>query len=206
MASTTVRMRLPGVDGHGAASDETLREARLSEIDENERHGVALIYESRKTTAGCFPSSCEAGLRPQAGGLLRPGVSAAPDSRASYPSACASPPTDRRRFGKALAPIAYRVLHGLPAELWVGKDWHLNISYTADAGRVAIVHVRRPNRYDLEMIAASSEASRNAPDLEKLNAAIGLAVDDVKLQAAPALAGTRTHGTRPGAAMRSFAT
>ena len=42
MASTTVRMR-PGVDGHGAASDETLREARLSEIDENERHGVALI-------------------------------------------------------------------------------------------------------------------------------------------------------------------
>ena len=86
---------------------------------------------------------------------------------------------------KLSAPIAYRVLHGLPAELWVGKDWHLNISYTADAGRVAIVHVRRPNRYDLEMIgAASSEASRNAPDLEKLNAAIGLAVDDVKLQAA----------------------
>ena len=77
------------------------------------------------------------------------------------------------------------MLHGLPAELWVDKDWHLNISYTADAGRVAIVHVRRPNRYDLEMIgAASSEASRNAPDLEKLNAAIGLAVDDAKLQAA----------------------
>ena len=100
------------------------------------------------------------------------------------------------------------MLHGLPAELWVGKDWHLNISYTADAGRVAIVHVRRPNRYDLEMIgAASSEASRNAPDLEKLNAAIGLAVDDVKPQAALARwRGTRTHGTRPGAAMRSFAT
>ena len=68
---------------------------------------------------------------------------------------------------KLSAPIARRVLHGLPAELWVDKDWHLNISYTADAGRVAIVHVRRPNRYDLEMIgAASSEASRNAPDLE----------------------------------------
>ncbi|WZB60950.1 hypothetical protein WJ970_24920 [Achromobacter xylosoxidans] len=46
----------PGVDGHGAASDETLREARLSEIDENERHGVALIYESRENHGtGCFP-------------------------------------------------------------------------------------------------------------------------------------------------------
>ena len=175
----------PGVDGHGAASDETLREARLSEIDENERHGVALIYESRESHGRLF--SAEAAGRASSSSR-RPSTArafpAAPDSRASFLSACASP-TDRRRFGKLSAPIARRVLHGLPAELWVDKDWHLNISYTADAGRVAIVHVRRPNRYDLEMIgAASSEASRNAPDLEKLNAAIGLAVDDAKLQAA----------------------
>ena len=175
----------PGVDGHGAASDETLREARLSEIDENERHGVALIYESRESHGRLFSAEAAGqGFVLKQAAFYGRAFPAAPDSgRASFRLAL------RRRTGagsgKLSAPIARRVLHGLPAELWVDKDWHLNISYTADAGRVAIVHVRRPNRYDLEMIgAASSEASRNAPDLEKLNAAIGLAVDDAKLQAA----------------------
>lgn len=176
----------PGVDGHGAASDETLREARLSEIDENERHGVALIYESRESHGRLFSAEAAGqGFVLKQAAFYGPGVSGRAGFQGELPFGLrfADGPAQVRE--KLSAPIARRVLHGLPAELWVDKDWHLNISYTADAGRVAIVHVRRPNRYDLEMIgAASSEASRNAPDLEKLNAAIGLAVDDAKLQAA----------------------
>ena len=94
----------PGVDGHGAASDETLREARLSEIDENERHGVALIYESRESHGRLFSAEAAGqGFVLKQAAFYGRAFPAAPDSRASFLSACASP-TDRRRFGKSSPP------------------------------------------------------------------------------------------------------
>ena len=121
MASTTVRMRLPGVDGHGAASDETLREARLSEIDENERHGVALIYESRENHGRLF--SVEAARQ---GFVLKQaafygGVSGRAGFQGELPFGLCFADGPAQVREKLSAPIAYRVLHGLPAELWVGR-------------------------------------------------------------------------------------
>ena len=189
----------PGVDGHGAASDETLREARLSEIDENERHGVALIYESRES-GRAFPPKLRAGLRPQAGGLLRPGRF-----------------RPRRIPGRASFRLALRRTGAGSGKLRPDRPPRAAWTAGGTLGRQGLASEhqlhggRRPRRH---RACAQAESLRSGDDRRrfigsiperarpKLNAAIGLAVDDAKLQAAPGAAGVEPGRTGRGRARR----
>ncbi|WP_369943186.1 hypothetical protein [Xanthomonas medicagonis] len=168
---------------------EAIRRARLSEIDEIERQSVALIYEDGAAYRRLFDTSAPA---PEGDFVLQqvafyaPGISGYAGYTPALPFALVfadAPAAVRAKLGP---PRATRMLHGLLADLWVSRDWHVTVSYDAARTGIAIVHVRRPNLYDLRMIGAlpCPPAAPSAVDLNVLGALLGKEIDDPAVRAA----------------------
>lgn len=171
------------------ADDEAIRRARASEIDEIERQSVALIYEDGAAYRRLFDapaSACEGDFVLKQVAFYAPGISGYAGYAPALPFALAfadAPAVVRAKLGP---PRATRMLHGLPADLWVSRHWHVTVSYDASRAGIAIVHVRRPNVYDLRMIGAlpSPPAAPSAVDLNVLGALLGKEIGDPAMRAA----------------------
>lgn len=166
---------------------EAVRAARLSEIDELERQSVALIYGDSAVYGRLFGTPAPEGdFVLQQVAFYAPGISGYAGYAPALPFALAfadAPAVVRAKLGP---PRAARMLHGLPADLWVSRDWHVTVSYDAARSGIAIVHVRRPTLYDLRMIGAlpCPPAAASAVDLDVLGALLGKPIDDPALRAA----------------------
>lgn len=169
-------------DEYNEDPDAALRNARESEIDENERHSIALIYEDIRTYQQLFdvePNSGDGDFVLKQVAFYGPGISNYQGFAGALPFELEfqdSPASVHKKLG---APIATRVLHELSADLWVTPEWHINVSYAESMDRIAIVHVRKPNLYDLRMIGQVIAPIAPAPlDLEKMRAALGKDIRD----------------------------
>lgn len=145
------------------------RNARASEVDEVERHSLALIYDLKEVywplvaTPGEIPpldpgrfvlrelaffSSGFQYYRGYEGRLpmgLRFGISAREAEQSLGP------------------PIARRTVRELVTLLWLRDDWVLNASFLEGENDLGVVHLRRQNMYDRRM--AGSE--RSLPEEER---------------------------------------
>lgn len=170
---------------------EAMRAARLSEIDEIERQSLALIYEDGATYRRLFRApepapACDGDFVLKQVAFYAPGVSGYAGYAPALPFALTfadTPATVRSKLG---TPRAARMLHGLPADLWVTREWHVTVSYNTTRTGIAIVHVRRPNLYDLRMIGAQAcpAPEPTAPDLQMLGALLGKEIWDPAVRAA----------------------
>lgn len=190
-------------EAHSDDPDEAARNARASEIDEVERHSVALIYESTTNYRRLYGNA--AGMRDTDGGdfVLQQVAFYAPDVQ-NYRGFAGPLPFGfdfnwsrdacREHLG---APFAARTIHELPSDLWFKDGWQFNTSYMNEGASVGIIHVRRLHLYDRRMLGmelrkvdpAALDASHiehllghagDAPEVVSVLRVIGWDPDDIE--------------------------
>lgn len=182
---------------HLAEQDEEYEEdteaaainARNSEIEENEKHSIALIYENQDNYNRIFKDNSihmDGDFILKQVAFYAQGVSSYRGFQGTLPFGLVFSDTQTLVHQKLGKPIASRFIHNLSADLWVTPDWHINISYVHLSGTIAIIHIRRPNIYDLRMIGnhspdISSAIRDRMPSPHNLSHALGFAIDDLRL-------------------------
>jgi hypothetical protein len=172
-------------DSEADDADEAYENARASEIEDVERHSLCLIYEEADNFERLFgyaPDGAEFVLKQVA--LYAKGVQ-------DYPGYAGELPLGLRfgmRRNDVLAslgePTASRVIHELPADLYLSQQAAINVSYAGDGGSVGIVHVRPTHVFDRRALGlAEVEIDERAVDLEQLIACLGRSAYDEDLEA-----------------------
>jgi len=167
---------------------EADKRAKASEIDEVERHSIALIYEPSDDYKALY-------------GTLGQGPDGQPDNgpfvlrEAAFFGAgvqnyegFAEPLPFNLRFGmsrdEAVAvmgqPLARRAVHELGSDLWALDDWIANASYLEGDSDLGIVHVRRPHLFDRRMLKREAVPAQRA-SFEPLLHCLGRTAGDARV-------------------------
>ena len=169
---------------------EAGKRAKASEIDEIERHGVALIYDPIDDYKALYGASALAPSpdgKPDSGPfVLREAAFFGPGVQ-NY-QGFAEPLPFGLRFGmsgdEAVAamgePLARREVHELRSDLWAPDGWIVNASYLDADNVLGLVHVRRPHLFDRRMLKREAVPAKRT-SFEPLLACLGRAAGDARV-------------------------
>ena len=164
--------------------DQAERNARSSEIDEVERHSLALIYDPTQLYRSLYDKADQKPALEPGNFVLRevalfgPGVQDYKGFADKLPWGLVfgmSPEQTQTLLGE---PLARRTIHELITDQWAPPGWMVNASYRADGG-LGIVHMRHQNLYDRRMLGLETlpVGVKRLP-AEPVLRCLGLAGDD----------------------------
>jgi len=138
------------------------RNAQASEVDEVERHSLALIYDAKELYWSLVAKPDEVPPLDPGAFILREVAFFAPGFQ-SYRGFDGPLPAGLR-FGQSAAeakallgePLARRNVQELMSLLWAPEDWVLNASFFDGEDDLGVVHLRRQNIYDRRMLGTES--------------------------------------------------
>jgi hypothetical protein len=134
---------------------EAEKRAEASEIDEVERHSIALIYDQAEDYAALYgplgsgPEGQDRGpfvLREAA--FYGPGVQNYKGYEDALPFGLRFGMSGEAAFNVMGPPLARRTVHELRTDLWAHDGWIVNASYLDEDANLGLVHVRRPHLFD----------------------------------------------------------
>lgn len=172
-------------DSDADDADEAYENARASEIEEVERHSLCLIYEEAHNFERLFgyaPEGADFVLKQVA--LYAKGVQDYPGYAGELPLGLRFAMRRNDVYARLGEPTASRVIHELPADLYLTEQAAINVSYAGDGGPVGIVHVRPPHLFDRRALGlAEVEIDARAVDLQQLIGCLGRSTYDADLEA-----------------------
>ena len=172
-------------DSDADDADEAYENARASEIEEVERHSLCLIYEEADNFERLFghaPDGADFVLKQVA--FYAKGVQGYPGYAGELPFGLRFAMRRNDVHASLGEPTASRVIHELPADLYLNEQAAINVSYVADGGPIGIVHVRPLHLFDRRSLGlADVEIDERAVDLGQLTACLGRSTYDADLEA-----------------------
>ncbi len=158
-------------------------------IDEVERHSLALIYD-RKAIYRLLVGKPDGLVGDDPGdfvlrevALFGPGVQDYRGYSGPLPFGLQWGASKEHCAAVMGTPLARRTIHELTSDLWALEGWIVNASYQDDA--LAIVHLRRLNKYDRRMLGVADERetqSADRPPADSVLKVVGRVATDVEVR------------------------
>lgn len=169
---------------------EAEKRAEASEIDEVERHSIALIYDHAEDYAALYgplgsgPQGQDRGpfvLREVA--FFGPGVQNYKGYEDALPFGLRFGMSGEEAVAAMGTPLARRTVHELRTDLWARDGWIVNASYLDDDEDLGLVHLRRPHLFDRRMLGLEAPAAQRQP-FEPLMQCLGHKAGDAQVRQA----------------------